>query len=147
MFELVELLTQVNSRILRTLSPLVKANNVTFSELIILWKINKRGSCTSTDLAAVSSVPASTLTSVLDRLEAKGLVARSHDAQDRRCILIQGTPKLRHMLADIVAQADSELQTLFRSLSPEFLARFSEDLDAMNQHLLRSTGDTNCILP
>lgn len=138
MFELIELLTQVNAQIFRALSPLVKANNISVSELIILWKINKNGPCKITELAVKTGVPASTLTSLFDRLESKEFLTRIHDAKDRRCILIQGTPKLKEMIDTVIEKADSELNLLLGAVPPGFIEHFIHDLHALQKHLLNA---------
>jgi DNA-binding MarR family transcriptional regulator len=141
LFELIELLTQVNAQILRALSPLVKSSDISVTELIILWKINKNGPCKITDLSLKTGVPASTLTSLFDRLETKDFLTRAHDKKDRRCILIQGTPKLKDMIVSLVEKADGELTTLLDTLPPEFLKHFLEDLQTLQKHLIKETDN------
>jgi len=46
---------------------------------------------TPTALAEQTGVPATTMTSRLDRLEARGLIARAHDPDDRRRLLVEMT--------------------------------------------------------
>ena len=135
MFELVEQLTQVNAQILRALTPLVKVHNISVTDLIILWKINKRGSCKITDLAGKTGLPASTLTSLFDRLEAKEFIIRIHDKNDRRSILVQGTPKLENMIDTAIENADSELISLLSTLPAGFVEHFMLDLQLLQKHL------------
>lgn len=142
MFELVELLSQVNTQIFRILSPIVKINNISVTELIILWKINKKGPCRITDLAKEVGVPASTLTGVFDRLESKEYLVRIHDSKDRRSILMQGTPKLKTMIDLSIQRADSELTDLFDTLPAGFIDRFLMDLTQLQTYLLQKETDT-----
>lgn len=135
MFELVEQLTQVNAQILRTLSPLVKAHNISVTDLIILWKIKNHGSCKITDLAKKTGLPASTLTSLFDRLEAKEFITRIHDEKDRRSILVQSTPKLENMIDSAIESADSELISLLSTLPQGFIEHFMQDLTLLQRHL------------
>ncbi len=135
MFELFELLTKVNAQILRALSPLVKGYGLTVSELIILWKINKQGSCKITDFAKGTGVPASTLTSLFDRLEAKELVERTHDENDRRCILINGTPKLTDLIHEAILMADEKLSPIQEGLSANFVDGLLKDLQTLQEQL------------
>ncbi|MGB8452418.1 MAG: MarR family transcriptional regulator [Anaerocolumna sp.] len=141
MFELVELLSQVNTQIFRILSPIVKENNLSITELIILWKINKKGSCKITDLAREAGVPASTLTGIFDRLESKGYLVRIHDSIDRRSILIQGTPQLKNMIDSVVQTADKELINLFGTLPSGFIDCFLQDLTVLHTHLLQKSAE------
>ena len=135
MFELLEQLTKVNAQLLRALSPLVKEYNLTVSELIILWKINKKGPCKITDFAIETGVPASTLTSLFDRLETKELVMRIHDNKDRRCVLIQGTQKLKTLIDTIIEKADKKLQPMLETLAPTFVEHLQENLFILQDHL------------
>ena len=137
MFELVELLSQVNSQFFKILAPIVKANNISITELIILWKINKKGTCRITDLARGAGVPASTLTGVFDRLESKKYLVRIHDSKDRRSILIQGTPQLKMMIDSVIQSADHELVNLLDTLPPGFVDHFMQDLIVLQTNLLK----------
>lgn len=142
MFELVELLSQVNTQIFRTLSPIAKENNISITELIILWKINKKGSYRITDLSKQVGLPASTLTGVFDRLESKEYLVRVHDNIDRRSVLIQGTPQLKKMIDSVVQNADKELINLLGTLPPGFIDRFMQDLTELKTHLLQKMTET-----
>lgn len=139
MFELIELLTQVNTQILRSLSPIVKANGISVSEMIILWKINKKGPCKITDLVNSSGLPASTLTSLFDRLEAKELITRKHAVNDRRCIQIQGTTKLKEIIDSVIKESNKELSSMLDTLTPAFIEHLQTDLLTLQQLLLQTT--------
>jgi len=140
-FEVVELLSKVNVKMFKLLSPIVKANNISITELIILWRINKKGPYRVTDVAREAGVPASTLTGVFDRLEAQGYLVRIHDSQDRRSVLIQGTPLLREMIDSSIKSADREIESLFDTLPPGFIDRLTQDLLELQEHLSRKVAD------
>ncbi len=65
-------------------------HDLTFSQYITLKKL-AAGTAGVTDLARAAEVNPSAMTRLLDRLEAKGLVARSADPADRRALNIQLT--------------------------------------------------------
>lgn len=142
MFELVEQLSQVNAQFFRILSPVVKANGISTTELILLWKINKQGACRITDLAIGAGVPSSTLTGIFDRLESKGYLVRVHDDVDRRSVLIQGTPQLRRMIDSVIQAADHDLQGLLGTLPPGFINRLLQDLTELQAHLIQKVAET-----
>ena len=137
MFELVELLNQVNNQIFQILSPIVKSKGITISELIILWKINKRGPYRITDLAREAGAPSSTLTGVIDRFESKKYIIRIHDSKDRRSVLIQGTQKLNDMIISLIKNADKELSDLLNEMEPEFISHFLQDLSTLQKYLTK----------
>jgi len=60
--------------------------------LYVLWEHEK---LTITDIARLTSLAKTTLTSMLDRMEAAGLVERIPDKQNRRQIFVEITEKAR----------------------------------------------------
>ena len=62
--------------------------------LYVLWE---QGELSITDIARLTSLANTTLTGMLDRMEAQGLVVRIPDQHNRRRILIQLTPKARRL--------------------------------------------------
>lgn len=62
--------------------------------MYVLWE---QGELSITDIARLTSLANTTLTGMLDRMEAQGLVVRIPDQRNRRRILIQLTPKARRL--------------------------------------------------
>ena len=58
--------------------------------LYVLWEHEK---LTISDIARLTSMANTTLTSMLDRMEAEGLVKRTHDKANRRQIFVSVTEK------------------------------------------------------
>lgn len=69
------------------------AHGLTAPQRWALWMLYKVGPMSLKDLAANMHLDPSTVVGVVDRLEAKGLVARSRDTQDRRRVRLALTPK------------------------------------------------------
>ena len=67
-----------------------RGHDLTFSQFITLKKL-ATGVASVTDLARAADLNPGAMTRLLDRLEAKGLVARSADASDRRALSIHLT--------------------------------------------------------
>ena len=122
-------------------SPIAKLSNVSIAELIILWKINKKGPYRVTDLAREAGVPPSTLTGVFDRLEAQQYLERVHDSKDRRSVLIKGTPRLQELIDSLIASADKQLRGVLDTLPAGFIERFTQDLMEMEMHLTQKAAD------
>jgi DNA-binding MarR family transcriptional regulator len=137
MFQIIELIGSVNAQLLRLLSPIVKAQGLSMSEMIILWKVNKKGRSRIKDLADEVGVPPSTMTGIFDRLESLNYVERLHDAEDRRSVMIQATPHLSETIGQMSKVAVDELNQIFASLPNGFLQRFEEDLVIMYEHLIK----------
>ncbi len=135
MFRLIELISSINVHLLRQLSPIVKTQGLSVSEMIILWKVNKKGRARIKDIAAEVGLPPSTMTGIFDRLAKLEYVERLHDVEDRRSVMIQGTPQLATLVDQASLKAMDELEGILGSLPNGFLQRFEEDLEIMYNHL------------
>ncbi len=71
---------------------------ITGTQLSCLAAVAAKDDTTARAVAREIHVGASTLVGVLDRLEAKGLVARLRDVGDRRRILLRATPAGKRLL-------------------------------------------------
>lgn len=84
------------------------------TDLKALDVLQRTGPLTAGDIARHTGLASASVTSLVDRLEAKGLVRRSRDpGGDRRRVVVQLTPKLARTIAP-----------LFRSLNRRLLSRF-----------------------
>ncbi len=135
MFRLIELISSINVHLLRQLSSIVKTQGLSVSEMIILWKVNKKGRARIKDIAAEVGLPPSTMTGIFDRLAKLEYVERLHDVEDRRSVMIQGTPQLATLVDQASLKAMDELEGILGSLPNGFLQRFEEDLEIMYNHL------------
>jgi DNA-binding MarR family transcriptional regulator len=82
-------------------------------------------------IAERTSVDADKVTRAVDRLVAKGLVARKVDAEDRRRIVLTLTARGRRVHSEI-DQVRRQVEEKFLSvLSPEEMARFNATLDKL----------------
>ena len=93
---------------------LASDHKVTGSQLMCLRAVVDNGAIKAVDIAKRVHFSPSTLVGVLDRLEAKGLIRRERNAQDRREVSILATDAGRR----VVSEAPFPLQgSLGRSLS------------------------------
>lgn len=90
---------------------LAKNAALTNSQLIVLQILGEEGEATAGAIATRIALSQATVTSLLDRLEARDLVRRRRGDTDRRRVWVELTPAGRTMLD----QLPSSLQTLFQS--------------------------------
>jgi len=133
---IIELLGQINGILLRSLKPIMREEGFSYAEMIILWAINKRGTCRITDLARDVSIPCSTFTGMLDRLADRKLLTREHDLKDRRSVLVKGTPELQELIGRIKSAAEARISELFELMPEELSRRFLEDLQLVHRYLM-----------
>lgn len=79
------------------------------SQLLVLQEIDQRGETTPSTLSAALQFGHATITNIVDRLEADGLVTRQRGSRDKRQIILQATDAGR----DTLARAPDLLQTRF----------------------------------
>ena len=74
-----------------------------------------------------------TITKVVEKLEAKGLLERIHDENDRRIYRVRTTAKGRRLLETTRTRRTAWLATQLRDLPPEDLERVADALHALER--------------
>ena len=98
------------------------------------------GPKTAGTLATATGLRPAATTALLDRLEARGLVERFRDDDDRRRVLVRMTEEGARATYAMYAPLVDEGQGLFTSLSVADLARMRDLLDAMRELTDRHRG-------
>ncbi|MGB3916682.1 MarR family transcriptional regulator [Thiothrix litoralis] len=86
-----------------------KTVNLTFPQLLILKKLTNENRITTSQLADELSLSRATITSIVDRLENRGLVTRERSEDDRRVIFLM----LSEAGASLLKNAPPSLQENF----------------------------------
>ncbi|WP_173930977.1 MarR family transcriptional regulator [Chelativorans sp. Marseille-P2723] len=84
--------TELNAR------TLARATGLTTPQLIVLEIVAAAGRITSKDIATKAGVGQATATSLVDKLEARGLVTRTRSEKDRRVVWVAATESGHEML-------------------------------------------------
>jgi len=101
------------------------------SEVNAMANLAHGGTCTASQLAAAAGVPATTMTSVLDRLEHRGMIGRGSLPGDRRAVQVSLTTEGRDVAAAI-AEAIAEIERrVMAGLSSDAIAGLRAGLDAL----------------
>ena len=112
-------------------------NSATFDVLATLRRSGPPYALSPGDLLATTMVSSGTMTNRLDQLEKAGLVARTHNPEDRRSVIIALTEKGRAVVDEAVTAHVANQHRLVESLSSEerkqldgllrtFLGRFED---------------------
>ena len=94
-------------------------NSATFDVLATLRRSGPPYALSPGDLLATTMVSSGTMTNRLDQLEKAGLVARTHNPEDRRSVIIALTEKGRTVVDEAVAAHVANQHRLVESLSSE----------------------------
>ena len=103
--------------ITRAYGPLLEKANLTYTQYITLMALWEHGPMSVKELGKCLFLDSGTLTPLLKKLEARGIVERTRDASDERRLVISLTPEgmaLEDMVADVPGQMACKVM-----LSPE----------------------------
>ena len=120
--------------------------DLTVAQLRILFRLRRVGPIGSGALAAELGVTLPTVTSVIDRLSAKRMVARSDDPSDRRRVIVQLTDEGREVIERIQQGRRARLTRVVEALDlpdQESLAQALEVLAEVVNHLDAQPRDEN----
>lgn len=96
---------------------LANRHKITAPQLMCLMAVVEKDSLTAIEIARRIHLGSSTLVGILDRLEAKGLVRRERNVDDRREIAITPTPAGRELAAKTPYPLQHLLDKALRKLS------------------------------
>jgi MarR family transcriptional regulator, transcriptional regulator for hemolysin len=106
----------------------------------VLTHLFRSDGITQTALAEVLEIEKPTLGRLLDRLEAKGWVRRTHDARDRRVWRVRLTKEVEPALRTMRALAAELRRDALAGLSAAERERFVDSLLAIKSNLQRLQG-------
>ncbi|NUP63989.1 MAG: MarR family transcriptional regulator [Nonomuraea sp.] len=101
-------------------SPLF-TSNLTMRQLRVVMQLAHHGSASGQDLAHVLGVGLGTVTGIVDRLVAQGLVSRHEDPHDRRVRRVELTPAGATLVAEINDAGLKHYQRIMSHLDTETL--------------------------
>ncbi|MDX3539964.1 MarR family transcriptional regulator [Streptomyces sp. MB09-01] len=141
----VEVLARVqrmNRIIDRHLKAFAAERDLEVGELDILFTLRRSGppyALTAGALIPAAMVTSGAITNRIDRMEAKGLVERVRDGQDRRSVRIRLTEQSLELTESLITDHLSRYAELLAPLDPATCATVAEAL----RTLLEANGDTS----
>jgi DNA-binding MarR family transcriptional regulator len=102
---------------------------LTTPQVVVLQAVSDLGEVTSGQLSRRVSLSQGTVTTILDRLESRGLVERYRSAADRRIVHSRLTRRGRAVLRRAPPLLHERFTEAFRRLSPERQSRILTTLD------------------
>lgn len=102
------------------------------SQLSALAVVERHGPLTLGALAELEQVAPPSVTRVVAKLEADGLLTRQPDPDDRRVTRVAVTPKGRNLLVASRRRKTAWLTTRLERMSPDERARLAEALDVLD---------------
>lgn len=106
--------------------------------LFVLWQ---EDNLPISELAKRTSLGKSTLTSMLDRLEAQGFVIRAPSPADRRAIFVRRTDKGESFREAFLAVSAEMIDEWYRGFAPDERQRFEESLRRILTNMQRGEDE------
>lgn len=107
--------------------------NLTMQQLKVLSVLGVRDSRSAQELTASLNVSAATMTGIVDRLVAQGMVSRREDPQDRRVRRIELTDRGRAVLNDLQEAGRTHTRHLLSGLDTDELAALAKILTKLTR--------------
>ena len=110
----------------------IKANSLAFHALMMLQSLNEQ-SLTMSALAEKLDITKQQLTKLINELEGRSLVARSHDRKNRRLVHVEITQTGRDFLQEHVGRISAELARRLAVLSEKDQQRLTASIETLDE--------------
>lgn len=107
------------------------SSDLTVQQIRVLLILAASGDRSSHDLASAIGVGPTTVTGIVDRLEARGLVQRKPDLRDRRVRLVALSEEGDRMVRELNEIHREQTHRMLRRMEPRLLAGLAEALEAL----------------
>lgn len=115
-FEVLALASAIDRACAARLAP----HGLSEGKFVLLFLLHgKKEGLSPHELAASAGVTRATITGLLDGLERSGMIARQHDAVDRRKLLISLTPSGEILALDLFTEHSRWIASLFNGFDDE----------------------------
>lgn len=115
---------------------LLRGMDLTYPQYLVMMVLWERDELTVSEIGERLFLDSATLTPLLKRLEAAGLVARARAASDERQVLVSLTPAGRALREQAESVPSSVLCA--SECTPEELSRMKHQLETLRQRLLKN---------
>ena len=111
--------------------------------LHVLTVLQVRGTLPMSRLADELDVSVASLTGIIDRMEARGLVERRREPDDRRVIVVHRTDSGDAVFGEMAAERRKHLEALFDRMTDEELESFLVGLRALRRVRSEAMAETH----
>lgn len=115
--EMSVLMPSVHREFLRKQTRVLKTNDISFSQLMILHILKDRRICNMTEIAKMFSITTSAATGIVDRMVRSGLLRRTLDPGDRRVIRIKLTSRGKRTIGLFLRERKKMVIKIFKNFS------------------------------
>lgn len=92
-------------------------SQLTAAQFVVLCAVRKSGSCSLSDIVKTTAIDQATMRGIIERLKAREAIRVSHDANDRRKVLVSLTPAGEEIVDATVPAAFAVSEATFGNLN------------------------------
>lgn len=133
--EAFELMCNLGKHMMRRITNCLREEGLNPADEGVLRELSKGDASRLSDISRRTGIPPNTLSGIVDRLEALGLVRRVRSLEDRRVIELHATDDLKKKSSDWRAAHMKLLVPLFEALSDEDLSNFIRIMKILYQQI------------
>ena len=123
----------------KRLAQILAGYDLTVPQFFTLFSIQRHGAgCRMGDLAHRLFQSSATMTGIVTRLEADGLVERVMDPSDRRAVQVRLTERARQVLEEVISAQRESVALTLNQMSPDDRQEFLRLLDVYIDALTKS---------
>lgn len=131
MIELFEALRKLQFTLMHAVHPILQETGLNKTEVFVLMSVYHRKASRMTDFAKFLDVPASTFTGIIDRLVQKEYLVRTNDPEDRRSVLLTGTPLLQQTIGNMMRQFDKKMKEILEPVPSDLIKNAIDNLNSI----------------
>ncbi|HSV53051.1 MAG TPA: homoprotocatechuate degradation operon regulator HpaR [Burkholderiaceae bacterium] len=129
------LLLQAREAVLGEFRPLLNQQGVTEQQWRVIRALASHGPMEPRQIGAMCCISGPSLTGILARMDAVGLILRSRLEQDQRRLLVSLTDAARQVVSELAPQVEARYRELEALVGADFTALLYEMLDALVMRL------------
>ncbi len=141
MIEFFESLRKIETILMRAMGPKLHELGFSKPEILILARLYFKKEARMSDIARMVGMPASSVTGIIDRLEKRNLVIRENDLNDRRSVIIRGTPELRKNVEHIFSIGNDVFSEVLKPAPESLIERLTDDLNELYGYISHEDND------
>ena len=108
---------------------------ITAPQGMVIRILSKEKTLKITELSSKLSLPNSTVSGIVDRLEKLGMIERIRSEKDRRVVHVSIAPKFKDMHKNFHKQIEDKIEATMNRGTPEELDKIVEGLDTLKKLL------------
>lgn len=93
-------------------------SQLTAAQFVVMCAVREQGSCSLSEIARATAIDQATVRGIIERLKARELIVVSHDATDRRKVVVLVTPAGLALIDETVPFARDITEQTFGDLNP-----------------------------